>query len=400
MDHQPLKMNKPLLFFIVLILVSCHSFRAIKWGKASPNDHKHFSNVVIPASKKAFYYSTSKESIGPIKSQIIQKEIIAKGLNTHAFLIIQNDQIVYQYFKKNKDSNSLFLGFSMSKSFVATCIGIAIDKGLIKSTSESICTYIPELAESDTNFRSLTIQALLDMRSGIEPDENKMSLNSPLVKMYYGQHISKLIPHLKRNPRYHKFHYLNINTQLLSLAIERASKQSFNSFFAEHVWSKMGCSHRAQWVIDKDSVVKSFFGLSATAYDFAKLGSLYLHEGQFNGQNIVSESWINQSTHLDTLFENNYKNHWWANNDTRFFSSEKQAKDFRFDLRLAGPVQKILPTLYTVKLPGNSYMAHGFLEQYLYVNPEKNLIIIRLGDDPDNATIDFEPVLIKLGNLF
>jgi hypothetical protein len=84
----------------------------------------------------------------------------------------------------------------------------------------------------------------------------------------------------------------------------------------------------------------------------------------------------------------------------RFFNSEKQAKDFRFDLRLAGPVQKIMQSLYTVKLPGNSFMAHGFLEQYLYVNPEKNLIIIRLGDDPDNATIDFEPVLIKLGNLF
>ena len=101
----PTKHNPWIVLFVsILILSACHSFRAIKWGKAGPNDHKHFSNLVIPASKKPFYYAVSKEDVGPIKSQIIQKEILAKGLNTHGFLIIQNDEIVYQYFKKHYDT--------------------------------------------------------------------------------------------------------------------------------------------------------------------------------------------------------------------------------------------------------------------------------------------------------
>ena len=104
----------------------------------------------------------------------------------------------------------------------------------------------------------------------------------------------------------------------------------------------------ATWSTDrkKDGMEKTFCCLNARARDFAKIGRLYLNNGNWNGQQIVSGDWVKQSTKVDTTSGVWYYQHqWWL-----------PAKD-------------------------GSFMAEGILGQYIYVNPNENIIIVRLGKD-------------------
>jgi CubicO group peptidase (beta-lactamase class C family) len=85
---------------------------------------------------------------------------------TSAFLVIHDDELLYEKYFDGYDKNSIQTSFSMAKSFALALVGIAIDEGQIKSIDEPITNYIPELLEKDKRFGSITIRNLLTMSSG------------------------------------------------------------------------------------------------------------------------------------------------------------------------------------------------------------------------------------------
>ena len=103
----------------------------------------------------------------------------------------------------------------------------------------------------------------------------------------------------------------------------------------------------ASWSIDrkKNGLEKTFCCINARARDFAKIGRLYKNNGVWDDTQVVSQEWVEESTKLDTMdgSVNYYQYQWW------------------------------LPT------PGEDFMAQGILGQFVYVHPEKDLIIVRLG---------------------
>ncbi len=109
----------------------------------------------------------------------------------------------------------------------------------------------------------------------------------------------------------------------------------------------------ASWSIDrkKNGLEKTFCCLNARARDFAKIGRLFKNKGNWNGKQIVSENWVNESITPDTTQGgvNYYKYQWWLPN------------------------------------PGKDFMAEGILGQFVYVNPEKDIIIVRLGKKEGDA---------------
>ncbi|GAB4209621.1 MAG: hypothetical protein Fur0023_21930 [Bacteroidia bacterium] len=152
---------------------------------------------------------------------------------------------------------------------------------------------------------------------------------------------------LKQEPG-KQFEYVSGNTQILGLVLERALKnKTITQYLQEKIWTPLGMEFEATWSIDnkKNGIEKTFCCLNACARDFAKIGRLYLNKGQWNGQQIVSANWIKESTKPDTTegSVNYYQYQWW------------------------------LPT------PGKDFLAEGFLGQYIYVNPSKQLIVVRLG---------------------
>ena len=120
--------------------------------------------------------------------------------------------------------------------------------------------------------------------------------------------------------------------------------------------------------VDEDTKFeKVFCCLSARAKDFAKFGRLYLHKGNWNGKQIVSEDWIKQSTQVDTI---------------------------------EGSVWNYQYMLWIVSKERNDCMAVGHLGQFVYVYPDKNIVIVRFGEnDGEFARKDWTELFALLGRI-
>ena len=121
-----------------------------------------------------------------------------------SFLIIRNDSVLYQNYFHRYDSASILPSFSVAKSFVSALIGIAISESSIKSVHQPITDFIPEL-KKNPGFEKITIEDLLNMRSGIRFNEGYSSPFADMAKYYYGLNLRKYILKLKvESPPGHK----------------------------------------------------------------------------------------------------------------------------------------------------------------------------------------------------
>ena len=357
-----------ILFFLLISLSSCKVGRFVVYNFADINDHKKFPSRDIKKGATKFQFPIAEK--GKVPKEILQYGGIAKNQfytsptlerkvlsfefeqlleesKTVAFLIIKNDTIQYEKYWGKYDESSIVPSFSMAKSITSILIGCAIDDKLIKSVNEPITNYIPELKEND--FDKVTIENLLQMTSGIKFNESYMNPFGDAATFYYGTNLRKAIKKMKLEIEPgERFAYSSGSTQLLGLVLERALKnKTISSYLEEKIWQPLEMEFDASWSLDrkKNGLEKTFCCINARARDYAKIGRLYLNKGKWNDKQIVSENWVAQSTKIDT-----------TNNSSLRYQ-------------------------YQWRLPSQTgdFMAQGILGQYIYVNPEKNLIIVRLG---------------------
>lgn len=353
------------------LFTSCKVGRFVVYNFADINDHKKFPARTLERNDSVqFVFPAAEKGKFPKQFQVKDKsypfEQYLEDNNTVAFLVIQNDSIQYEkYFGKHTVS-SIVPSFSMAKSVTSILIGCAIDDGLIQSVNEPVTHYIPEL--KNNGFDKVTIEHLLQMTSGLNFNESYSNPFGHAATFYYGTTLRKSTTTLKlKNEPGTQFDYVSGNTQLLGLVLERALKnRTITSYLEEKIWKPLEMEFDASWSLDrkKDGLEKTFCCLNARARDFAKIGRLYLNKGKWNGKQIVSESWVAQSTKVD---ETNgsawyYQYQWW------------------------------LPT------KTGDFMAQGILGQYIYVNPNKNLVIVRLGKNTGKA--DWWELLSGLGQAY
>ena len=291
---------------------------------------------------------------------------------TQGVMIIQNDSIVYEKYWGDFSSDRLATIFSVSKSITSLVCGIAIDDGFIKSVDDPVTDYLPELKKKDPMWQKLTIRHLLDMQSGLDFDDT-YSLNlkgfkrlHAMAKLNYGHNVMKQIRGLKfRKEPGTEHRYESMTSQIMGVVIERATGKHFADYLSEKVWKPLGMESPALVNVDsrKHDVAHTFGGITLTMKDLAKIGRLYLNLGVWDGKRIVSEEWIHQSTDYDTS-NDGYHFNWYNLSSVGFDKPE---------------------------YPG--YYALGIRHQVLYVNPYKNLIMVRIGMGNSNST--FVPELFE-----
>lgn len=336
-----------------LLLTSCQLGRFVFYNFADIKDHKKFQSR--PLQKGSGTFSFPKADKGKFPKEIYNSPFdeYLEDHKTVAFLIIKNDTIQYEKYFKGYDHESIVPSFSTAKSVTSILIGCAIDEGLIGSVDEPIVKYIPELKKD--GFDRVTIKHLLQMTSGIQFNESYANPFGDAASFYYGLNLRKQIGKMKLKSEPGKqFEYISGNTQLLGLILERVLKgKTVTQYLQEKLWTPLGMEYDATWSIDrkKDGLEKTFCCLNARARDFAKIGRLYKNKGNWNGQQIVSPAWVEASTKLDT-----------SNGSVKYYQ-----------------YQWWLPT------PGEDFMAEGILGQFVYVNPAKDLIIVRLGKNEGKA---------------
>lgn len=291
-------------------------------------------------------------------------EKFIEDTKTSALLVIKDDVIKYEKYYLGGDENTLFSSNSMGKSFVSALMGIAVSEGYVESIDDPIGKYIPEF--KGTEMENIPIKACLQMASGIRFDEDA-DMSEFSMKTLIGIPAMKVISKygMQEDPYTYR-RYLSINTEILGQVIKNATGRGLAEYMEEKLWSKLGADHDAYWTLSNDTEL-AMGGLSVSLRDYARFARLYLNDGNWEGEQILTEKWVKDSLDVsaeysrpgannDPYNEIGYGYQWWVPEGTQ-----------------------------------NEFMAIGVYGQWIYVNPSKQVIIVKTSADPNFTSKNYEP---------
>jgi len=307
------------------LLESSYLARYVLLNSVDISDYKVFPERVIQNAPPVFHLPALEgtEAVPSLLSQVVpanhqgsQTETIDQFLESNgtvAFLVIKGGKLLAEHYYSGHDRASICTSFSTVKSFVSALIGIALHEGLIHRLDDPITKYLPELGAPD--WSAITIRHLISMSSGLAYDLRGFLPWNDEPRIYYSTDLRMLARHAHRQERPGEhFHYNNYNLVLLGMVLERVSGDTVSEYLQEKLWKPLGMEFPASWSLDSQrrGMEKMESGLNARAVDFARFGLLYLRRGDWNGKQIVPESWVVESTTVEPDAKwTNYKYLWW-----------------------------------------------------------------------------------------
>ena len=241
--------------------------------------------------------------------------------------------------------------FSVAKSFVSVLVGAALADGAIESLDDPVTRYVPELAGSA--YEGVTIKQLLTMSSGVDWDEDYKNPDSDANQFVAHDAedetpsiVSYVQPLERAAAPGTRFRYSTGETTLLGRIVESATGTPLAEYLSEKVWKPFGMEARATWLVGSDDAAIGGCCIQATARDYARFGLFMLEGGQAGETKVLSEAYLTAATsrHAATRIPErpHYGYQWW--------------------------------------LPVNGgYLAQGAFGQSLFIDPERDLVIVMLG---------------------
>ena len=360
---------------ISIFYISCSTKtyfgRFVKWRASDIEDYKNFPNYEFEASSTPFQFFESIDNdfdnlkVNKSKDEQVKLLEILENSGTTAFLVIKNDTLLYEKYLNGYQRNSINTSFSVAKSITSLITGAAIDEHLINSENDPVVKYIPNLINTDSTYQKLLISYLMDMRSGIQFKDHDLPWGYK-PKAYYCPKLRERIMELpfEYEPGNH-FKYNYYNPILIGMILEKATKLSPAKYFEQKLWNEKDMEYSGSWSMDskESGMTKMESGLNIRAVDFAKFGRLVLNNGNWNGKQLISNSWMDYSFNIsekyklpefaDDLY---YRNFWWIYADKKESTYE---------------IESIAGT--------------GHLGQYLFIFPKEKIIIVRMGKMDKNV---------------
>jgi len=351
----------------------CFFGRIIYYNTPDLSAPRNFDNRAVQASSAPLPLEKSA-SEAPFaltpheRSRYLSFEEFLEGEQTRAFIAIHDDVIVYERYFREIHEDSQIPGFSMSKTYAAALIGRASSEHVLRSLQTPITAYVPELL-AHPRYRDVSLEMLLRMTSGIDFDEESLSG----ARLYYTTDLRDLMYSydVKWAPGTH-YLYGSVNIQLLWDALERQlDKETVSHYFERELWQPLGATHVASWSLDSNAsgVEKFFGGFNATARDHARLGLLFLHDGTWNGREILPASWVARSLSPDPVAGLVHTTDGWVRR---------------------GMYQWFLTR------DGRAYFAKGYHGQYIFVVPAKHWVFVRFG--VGYGEIDWPRLFLRLAD--
>ena len=278
--------------------------------------------------------------------------------HTDGLLILHDGKVLFEQYWNGNTKDSKHISFSVAKSYLSALVGIAFDENLINSMDDTVEKYLPEF--KGTGYEGVTIKNLLQMSSGIAFNEDYADPNSDINKFgratAKGMSFKEFAMGLKNGREQGTYnHYVSLDSQVLALIVESVTNMPLRDYLYKKIWSKIGTESDAYYITDNSGADMALGGLNATLRDYAKFGYLYLNNGSWMGEQIVPRQWVIDSHTPDAP-------HLMPDAGDNELSSNEWGYGYQW------------------WVPGNpltDYTAHGIFNQFIYVDPETNVVIAK-----------------------
>lgn len=334
----------------------------------------------------------------------------AKFSNTDELIILRNGETIFQY-SSNRFKDPI-CAMSASKSVVALAVGFAIDEGALKGVDEQVSNFFSEWKDDKRN--KITVRHLLNHTSGIRA---KKTTEDVYLQENFVEHALKA--DLVSEPGA-SFFYNNRATNLIPAIVEKATGKRMDVYLREKLFQKLGVKDSDWfWKLDKTGNPYGMSGLYIRPLALAMIGQLILQDGKWDGNQIISKKWLKEMLSPGQEYEPGCGYLWWLKSNpeedqiyfddslisiykanrvsevhlkrlqsivgksfsrsefkNKFlaaFGSKENAQDFLNDIKRLG-----LPDGKLKQGPVSSYVAEGYLGQFLVVFPGKGIVGVRM----------------------
>jgi len=220
---------------------------------------------------------------------------------TTGLLIARGDTILVERYQYGRTDRDRFTSWSMAKTVTSMLVGIAIAEGHIRSVDDLAAAYVPELA--GTEYGKSSLRHLLQMSSGVRfseqytgtDDVSRLAANTFLLRGAGGP--SAVTEFNQRAAAVGtKFSYASVETQVLGLVLRAATGRPPAEYLESRIWQPIGAEADATWLVDQSGQEATFCCLNAVLRDYARLGLLLAHDGNWRGRQIIPATWVREAT--------------------------------------------------------------------------------------------------------
>ena len=215
--------------------------------------------------------------------------------DVYAMVTVKDGVIIDEYYQEGYDETSVFPLHSCTKSFTSALVGIAIEQGYFTSVDDPLSDYLPQVLDlADTGKQQITLRHLLTHTSGLEWYEWAGRSNWQEFRSAENWVDYILNRNLVATPGT-VFAYSTGNSHLLAAALESATGMGELEYARENLFDALGMDS-VVWGTDPQGIADGGNGISMTVRDAARFGQLYLQNGQWNGEQLISAQWVEEST--------------------------------------------------------------------------------------------------------
>lgn len=270
--------------------------------------------------------------------------------HTQGVVVTRRGALVAEWYEDGRDATSYAASWSMGKSFTSALVGIAIDEGKIPSVDVPMVDYFPEWAGSARD--QIRLQNVLHMASGLDWEEIyevERANESDVVQLVFTTEspLAYVVARQQLHAPGIRFNYSSGDTLLLSGMLQQATGKRAGDYAQEKLFSKLDIEG-AEWWRAKTGETLTYCCLDMTSRDFARFGLLYMQRGMWDGEQVVSQAWVDASLTPATAYRG-YGYQWWLEGSTN------------------------------PALPDDLFMANGHDGQFIYVIPSLELVVVRNG---------------------
>lgn len=287
-------------------------------------------------------------------------------------LVLHGGERIFENYEFGNAPDTRWMSMSMAKSISTTLIGVAIQKGFIRSLDDQLMNYVPELAGGA--YADVTVRQLMLMASGVQWNEDHTNPDSErrqVLELQIAQRPGAILQYMSQLPRLappgSRWNYSTGETHLVGVLLKAATGRWLADFLSEHLWSRLGMESDASWWLESPEGLEiAGSGIAATLRDYGRFGQFICEGGEIDGQEILPPHFLRQAAGPTEINRESvpYGYMWWSvpNREGRY--------------------------------TGGAFSARGIFGQRLYINPAQRTVVVLwsarskpMGDEPinDNA---------------